>query len=444
MNCDEFRANLIARAEGLLDEETSRHCETHLETCAACREEQSACDRLHRRLIARGHAASDVSLVAPVMRRIRAVQSEPEGHSIMSKLFTRWGFGLGAVAGAAAIVLIALVLSPKTSATAAEVMARGAQAVAKLNSIHIVGKLRTLPNDNFGHIDVGQPFHDIELWKQFEPELKWRVEKPGRIALMDGQSTLLYIKPPGNMAMKIPQPASSAFDTDWLHRIANLSSAIQNELNNALAQGWPLSLAKERGADGRAKAVVTIETRSGLPENDYVRNKFIDASDTRRVYRFDAQSELLESVQVFVATASGEVQIFELSQIRYNQPIPSEVFTFELPSGVSWYQEPEKLPDNEQYAQLSAEQAARKFFEACGRKDWTEAAKFWPMPWTERLQDGIGGLEIVHLGESFSSQGYPGRFVPYEIKLPGGQVKKHNLALKKDRKTGRWFVDGGF
>lgn len=444
MNCDEFRENLIARAEGLLDEETFRQCEAHLETCAACREEQSACDRLHRRLMARGQAASDVSLVAPVMRRIRAVQSEPEGSSIMSKLFTRWGFGLGAVAGAAAIILIALVLSPKTSATAAEVMARGAQAVAQLSSIHIVGKVRTLSHDNFSHIDPDEPFHEIQLWKQFEPELKWRVEKPGRVAVMDGHSTLLYIKPPGNTAMKLPQPAPSAFDTQWLHQIANLSTAIENELNNAIAQGWPLSLAEERGADGRAKAIVTVQTKSNLPESDYLRNKFIDTSDTRRVYRFDAQSELLESVQVFVATVTGEVQIFELSRIRYNPPIPPEVFALELPGDVNWYQEPEKLPDNEQYARLSAEQAARKFFEACGRKDWTEAAKFWPMPWTERLQDGIGGLEIVHLGESFTSQGYSGRFVPYEIRLPGGQVKKHNLALKKDRKTGRWFVDGGF
>jgi outer membrane lipoprotein-sorting protein len=444
MNCDEFRENLIARAEGLLDEETSHQCETHLETCAACREEQAFFATLQRKLTAHGRSASDVSLVAPVMRRIRAVQSEPEGSSIMSKLFTRWGFGLGAVAGVAAIILIALVLSPKTSATAAEVMARGAQAVAKLSSIHVVGKLRTLPRDNFSHIDPDQPFHEIQLWKQFEPELKWRVEKPGRVALMDGQSTLLYIKPPGNTAMKIAQPAPSAFDTEWLHRIVNLSTAIENELNNALAQGWPLSLAEERGTDGRAKAIVTVQTKSGLPENDYLRNKFIDASDTRRVYRFDARSELLESVQVFVTTARGEVQIFELSRIRYNQPIPSEVFTFELPDDVSWYQEPQKLPDNEQYAQLSAEQAARKFFEACGRKDWTEAAKFWPMPFTEKLQAGIGGLEIIHMGESFTSQGYPGRFVPYEIKFPGGQVKKHNLALKKDRNTGRWLVDGGF
>ena len=44
---------------------------------------------------------------------------------------------------------------------------------------------------------------------------------------------------------------------------------------------------------------------------------------------------------------------------------------------------------------------------------------------------------------AFTSKDYPGRFVPYEIKLESGDVIKHNLALKKDGKTGRWWDDGG-
>jgi hypothetical protein len=54
---------------------------------------------------------------------------------------------------------------------------------------------------------------------------------------------------------------------------------------------------------------------------------------------------------------------------------------------------------------------------------------------------------ICHLriGKVFKSadKGYPGVFVPYQIKLKSGEVLKHNIALKKDKKTGRWFVDGG-
>ena len=56
------------------------------------------------------------------------------------------------------------------------------------------------------------------------------------------------------------------------------------------------------------------------------------------------------------------------------------------------------LPDNEKYASMTAEQAARAFFEACGREDWNEAGKFMS-PVNERLKQYLGGLEIVSLGE---------------------------------------------
>ena len=55
----------------------------------------------------------------------------------------------------------------------------------------------------------------------------------------------------------------------------------------------------------------------------------------------------------------------------------------------------------------------------------------------------FGGLTIVSVGESFTSAAYSGRFVPYEIRFKSGGVKKHNLALKQDPKSARWYLDGG-
>ena len=93
---------------------------------------------------------------------------------------------------------------------------------------------------------------------------------------------------------------------------------------------------------------------------------------------------------------------------------------------------------------MTAEQAARAFFEACGREDWNEAAKFSTI--TGTLKEDLGGLQVITIGNSFSSaisliNG--ARFVPYEVKLKSGAIKKWNIGLKKDGKTGRWFVDGG-
>ncbi|MGA2279001.1 MAG: hypothetical protein ABSG80_01710 [Verrucomicrobiota bacterium] len=437
MNCAECRENLVACVEGLLDREESLQCQAHLETCAACRAEHAAITRLQRQLVARGPATADVSLVNPVMRRIQAMQTEHERNSIMTKLFTRWGFGLGAAAGAAAIILIAFLAFPKAQATAAEVMTKGAQAVAKLTSIHLRGQVRTAPQDNFSYINPDSEFYTIELWKQFEPELKWRVEKPGRVAVMDGQSTVLYIKP-ANYGAKFPHPSPSAFDTDWLQRIANLSNTISNELNKAQTKGWKLDTTEETAANGRVKSIVTIHAKSGIPENDYVKNSFFDNADTRRVYRFDAQTKLLEAVQVYLVRPSGETLIFDLSQIDFNQPIDPGIWKLELPADVSWSQEPQKLPDNEKYASLTAEQAARAFLEACAREDWNEAGKFMS-PITDSLKEYLGGLEIVSLGESFTSKAYGGRFVPYEIKL---QPQAFNVRVSNANPAKRCVVTG--
>jgi len=442
MNCAECRDNLVACLEGLLEAEPSRQCQAHLESCADCRAEYAAISRLHERLAARGQVAAEVSLAEPVMRAVRQRQIAPERTTLMSILFkNRWGFGLGAAASAAAIFLVIALSTPSAQAKAADVLAKGARAIAQLSTVHLRGQVRTLPADNFSYIDADRDFHTIELWTQFQPELKWRVEKPGRVAVMDGQQTLLYLKP-GNEAVKVPQPSTSAFDTDWLHRIANLSKTISEELRHAQAQGWKLGLTEETGADGRLKSIVSVHAKCGLPEDDYTRNKFFHDADTRRVYRFDAQSERLEAVQIFMVRGAGEVQIFDLSQIDYNQPIDPSVWQLNLPADVSWSKEPENLPDNQKYASMTAEAAAHAFFEACAKADWTEAEKFIS-PVSQLLKDYLGGVEIVSLGKPFTSKAYPGQFVPYEIKLKDGTVRKHNLAVRKDNPAGRWQVDGG-
>ena len=395
------------------------------------------------KLIAALRVTPSAELDARVHRAIAAAhqrQIEPERTTLMSLLFkSRWGFGLGAAASAAAIVLIIALAAPNAQAKAAEVMAKGARAVAKLTSIHMRGQLRTLPADNFSYIDANNDFYPIEMWKQFEPEMKWRVEKPGRVALMDGQQTLLYMKT-GKIACKLPLRSPSAFDTDWLHRIANLSNTISNELRHAQAQGWKLGLTEETGPDGRLKSVVSVMAKSGLPEDDYLKNKFFQTADTRRVYRFDAQNERLEAVQVYFTRSSGEVQVFELNEIDYDQPIDPGVWHLELPADVSWYKEPEKLPDNEKYASMTAEEAARAFFEACGREDWNEAEKF-DSPITDHEKEYLGGLEILSLGKAFTSLHYPGRFVPYEIKL---RAQEFNLRLSNSNPAKRYVITGWY
>ncbi|MGD0389101.1 MAG: RNA polymerase sigma factor [Tepidisphaeraceae bacterium] len=319
------------------------------------------------------------------------------------------------------------------------VVAQNSQAPASRSvSIHIRGQLRAPQDDNFVEFSPDDDFITVELWKQFEPTLKWRAERPGRVAVMDGQSTLLYLKK-DKVAWKLQQASPSAFDTDWIQRIANVSNSITSDIRAARAKGWRADVAQETAKDGHAESVVTIESKAGLPDNNYLKNSSFDTADLRRVYRFDAQTKQLEAVQIYVEAKSGEVLIFQSSQIESNQPIDSAVFHLDLPADVSWPKEPQKLPDNAKYAAMTAEQAARDFFEACGRQDWNEVQKFDSLPLNDSSKEFLGGLEIVSLGNAFSAEPYPGRFVPYEIKLP---PQKINLRLSNANSAKRYVITG--
>src|SRR5690242_17120019 len=104
-----------------------------------------------------------------------------------------------------------------------------------------------------------QEFVTIEFWEEIEPDLKWRVDKPGRTAVMDGQSTLLYVKP--DYAYQFPQPSTGAFDTQWLHEFANLNRTLNKELSAIKAHGWRVELSPEQGGDGKSKSVITVDAK---------------------------------------------------------------------------------------------------------------------------------------------------------------------------------------
>jgi len=312
----------------------------------------------------------------------------------------------------------------------------------RLTGVHLQCRVRTAPADNFAHIDPQMDFVPVELWKEFSALPKWRVEKPGRVAVMDGQSTLLYLRA-ANAALKVPKPSGAAFDTSWLHELADIDGTLSAEVRLAQSKGSTLELRRETDASGATKAMVTLEAKSGLPDGDYLKNAFFNTADTRRVYRFDEQTGRLETLQVFLHAPAGDVLVVEVDRIEYNPSLDVGLFQLALPQNVGWIEEPKAAPDDPQYAAMTAEQAARAFFEACAREDWNEVAKCWPLPLDDRIKGFLGGLKILKLGDSFTSAASNARFVPYEIQLKDGAVKKHNLALKRTGQTGRWVVDGG-
>jgi RNA polymerase sigma factor (sigma-70 family) len=135
--------------------------------------------------------------------------------------------------------------------------------------------------------------------------------------------------------------------------------------------------------------------------------------------------------------------------------------------------------DNANYQQQTGTtpaQVAQAFFDACSKEDWTEAVKYWPadprvknavpsLP--DELKQIYGGMEVISLGKPFKARisiakmielqpearnqfrstkgdfAYPGVYVPYEIRLKDGTIKKWQLAIRCDNPDHRWYFDGG-
>ena len=443
MNCTKCQYNLVAYLDGLLDEKELLEYEAHLNQCEVCRAACEDAELLQKQLMARREITAGVSAIQPVMRRILRRKAESERTIIMSLFRTGWGIGLSAAAGIVLVVLSIILFMPGGQATAAEILERGVMAISGITNIHMQGRLRTLPNDNFGLIGLDYEFVDVEIWKEFGESSRWRIDKPGRMAVMDGQSTIMIMKP-FDQGVRIERPTRDPFDTKWLHEVADTSQILTDELQAIRSEQRIGQLNEETSADGRTKSVVSVENISDLPEGDYLKNAFFNTSDTRRVYIFDSETDRLEAVKIYLILPSGLDLIFETTRIDYDQPIDPGVFHPVLPDNVAWI--PDQLSEvqnNEFYAGLTAEQAAEAIFEAIGSQDWDEAQNFFQAPIDERFIQYFGGLEIVRIGKSFTSAAYPGVFIPYEISLLNGETKKHNLALKRDRLTGRWYFDGG-
>jgi outer membrane lipoprotein-sorting protein len=372
------------------------------------------------------------------------VQERPiETRSLKMKRRLRvLGIG-GALASAAALLLVGSLWLTQAAAAqkAAEVLARCAAAVSGPSSVHIVVKMRTPPNDNFGVIDTKCDLVPIEAWRQFGDQPRWRLEEPGRVVVMNGESTTQLVRP--NIAMKIPH---ATYEWGPVLCLTDVQAIITRELCDSLAKGWDLKLVHESTAAGEKKLVVTVETKAGLPDHDYLKNKYLDAADARRVYRFDAKTRRLEGMEAYLHEPGGDVLVLSVEHIEYDKPIDRAVFALKLPEDVQWVKELERLPGNEKYEAMTPLEAARAFFEACAREDWEEVQKFTTFPLSGDFKKDLGGLTIVHLGKPFQSKGYAGGkgwYIPYEIKLKSGEVKKYNLAMRNDNRAHRYELDGG-
>jgi len=449
--CRTMQDQIADLITGVLPEAQVQALERHLGECQACRDYARALEK-EDVLLSKLFTVTDMDIshkqervlkVIDRYRQSKQTKTSSTWRTIMKSPMTKLA--------AAAVIIVALTLSSilweqSIPLAAADILANATEAVNNLRSIHINARMRTRPRDNFASIGLEHDFVPIEMWKRTEDTglVQWRIDKPGRLVLMDGESTVLFIRP-GYASKSGPSPDFYCYDSYWCGHILDVNKLLESELSKArLDENAELFTANKKEIDGSDVLIVEITVPARVDKDDYLRNKFVTDSDHKRVYCFDADTHLLKSFEIYVVTDDDEVKIFETTSIEYNPSIDDSIFVLELSNDVVWDKEPEILPDNEKYENMTPKEAAIVFFTACTQENWEEYLKFNSMSDVPQInKDLLGGLEIISIGEPFQPGSYSGWLVPYEIKLRGGYVKKHNLALRNDNSANRWQVDGG-
>jgi hypothetical protein len=351
-----------------------------------------------------------------------------------------------AVAAAAAVLLVALApivasLRSKGNRVPAPVLsllAQSVQAMSGIESVHMTARMRTMPRDNFEYINPNCDWVPLDIYKHFGEPAKWRVEKSGRVVVMDGSSSLLWIKP--NTAAR---GKSGAGFIDWLYPLLDTGRIFDNELA-AARTGAVTAQMSEEVRNGAREVVLTVKRSPQAPVTDWLYNKNVSTSDQTRIYRFDAASKRLSGMQLLVHRDTGDVAVFEITSVRYNEALAPSLFALDLPADVIWAVSVEQMPVASEPPPTTPKEAATLLFDAFAREDWRRALVVIPESGVSPSMKAIyGGLQVISIGEPVQSMLYRGWFVPYEIKLKNGFVKKHNLAVRNDNPSRRWVFDGG-
>jgi hypothetical protein len=336
------------------------------------------------------------------------------------------------------VLLVLLPLLPWSSggkkANGAALLADSVEALSQVKSIHIRGRIRSVPGDNFELIGTDYDFIPIEIWREYADPPRWRIEKPGRVVTMNGQASLLYIGKT-NSAMK---GSPRAGFVEWLRPMLDPQAILETE--RAAAEGGEAQAVISE-SNGVITAILRRAARGDF-ENDWARNKSVPESDHYTVYRFDRSTKRLQGVQVIVTVDGRETTVAEFDGFRYNDRFPDALFNPQLPPDANWLEDPAANPAIVKFA--GAKEVALYLFDALSREDWDAVLSVtYGTRVTPVVKQVYGRLHVLSVGEPFRSGLYPGWFVPYEVRLREGRTKSFRLAVRNDNPAGRWMVDGG-
>ena len=446
MNCNEFSEQLGELFDKQADSRLVSAMQEHMNSCPACAEEYNQYEALLNDLKpAISFSLSDSGLKQQIIHKTKTEDIEMKTKNDKKFKLKKWHKRAMAVAASIVFIMGVFLLSNRTpfvsTAQAAEnIMVKSISAMESLRSMFISMNVRSAEKENFDLIGTEYDFIEYKYWKQFLGEKPWRVEKPGRIVVFDGEKQFLYIP---DISYAITASERAGF-VEWMKLFLEPKDILETELNFSKKHNAKYDIKK---TDSEIILTVTANALGDF-HNNYLKNSSILESDNTRKYVFDKASSLLKSFELFINANGQSVKVIEISNIAYNIPIPASTFVIELPKGVEW-QELNDPGHVKAFMKISSKQAARKFFMALSKEDYASITPVWDAlqisdpDVQKKIRNIYGGLELISLGEPFKSGLFPGEFVPYKIKLKSGEIKEYNLAIRNDNPTKTWEIDGG-
>lgn len=343
----------------------------------------------------------------------------------------KWIWGISASCVAAAVLILILLPS---GVSAKEILAQTLNSLLKSEGVEMTVEVRTRPMENFRYINLKDGFveHHISVVKS-DSTLTWRVDKGDRTAAGNNNVSYNWIS-----QYNIGWSSGEAGSEDMLGEMAILltpEKILENELDNCVNNAESTYSVSKKDGD----IILTVHSQpKGDFSNPYKLNASIEESENIRRYVIDSTTKHLKSASVSILNGNRETEVLRITKINYGKPKNNLM----------------DLPGNVRFIEMShtalqgilvptATEAASAFLNAL--EAWNDSILGVSIDENMRLsvlEPGLKGAVLESIDKAFISGNEDTYFVPYELRLPDGTHKRHNLALQKTNKGG-WIVVGG-
>ena len=423
MKCSEFKDNLDCMPTGA---NISDDMIQHIAECDDCKQYYYVITSLMPTVFPK----TPENIKSNVLTKIR-IQKSFKNFFIMKNRFSQIAASMTAAAVIAFVIVLSL--SPIRVMAAKNIIDRSLANIAKVVSMEMKIDVRTEANENFSYIDISAPLVEHKLTVVMDNPPKWRLDKGGRTIVFDGTSK--YMWSVGNFGVKSDK--NSNFE-EWFNILFNPQMILLQEKVALKDKGTKYAV-----EETESEIVMTANIKAqGDFTNNYLKNTSIEHADTRREIIFDKNTKLIKSMKIFVKDNSREILVVNVKSIQYDTPVNKDKLT-ELPTGHEWRNVNETAKTGGQFANISDNDAIRLIVNAVNNNDLESIKEVFINYNFANITKQFEGAKVIRTGKPFKSGIYPGIFVPYEVSLPNGSIKKWNIALRNDNPDKKWVIDGG-